>query len=265
MQGAIKTLTDRGFGFIKDDGHEPDIFFHSNELINIAFDELRAGDEVSYEIEMVSRKRVSNNTIRNGDFVQPYEEQKIVTHDSFEAIELQKKINAEFITRLSRNPHDLYKLNAKEFEEVIAEIYVIDGYTAELLGAWNQADGGIDILVVKGDIGSSQFRMAIQCKRYASKRRVSAAPIRSLAGVLDRFHAHAGSIVTTSDFTKPAREEAESFFWKVSLMNYQGIVEALRKAELIVGRPATFSTDPPSPVEIEKVVEFRAAVGVSRV
>lgn len=263
MWGIIKKMTDRGFGFITSKGLEGDIFFHANELVGVTYDELREGDEVTYEIEMVSRKHASNNTIRNGDFVQPYEEQKIVTYDLFEAIELQKKVNAEFITRLSRNPQDLYKLNAKEFEEVIAEIYVIYGYTTELLGAWNQADGGIDILVVKGDIGYSQFRMAIQCKRYASKR-VSAAPIRSLAGVLDRFHAHAGAIVTTSDFTKPAREEAERFFWKINLMNYQGIVEALRKAELLVGRPATFSTDPPNPFEIEKVVEFRAAIGVSR-
>lgn len=265
MLGVIKKKLDNGFGFIEGDGQEGDIFFHSNELIDISFDELRIGDSVTYETEMVSRKRASNNTIRNGDFLQSLEEQKIVACDEFEAIELQKKVGAELITLLSRNPQDLFKLNAKEFEEVIAEIYVINGYTAELLGAWNQADGGIDIVVVRGGIGSSQFRMAIQCKRYASKNRVSAAPIRSLAGVLDRFHAHAGLIVTTSDFTKPAREEAESFFWKVSLMNYQGIVEALRKAELIVGRPATFSTDPPNPVEIEKVVEFRAAIGVSRV
>ncbi len=264
MEGVIKRLVDKGFGFIEGDGQEGDIFFHTSELIDISFDELRIGDKVNYQIEMVSRKQAPNNTIRNGDFLQPLEEQKIVTCDVFEAIELQKKVSAEFIARLSRNPHDLFKLNAKEFEEVIAEIYEIDGYTAELLGAWNQADGGIDILVVKGDIGSSQFRMAIQCKRYASKR-VSAAPIRSLAGVLDRFHAHAGAIITTSDFTKPAREEAENFFWRISLMNYQGIVEALRKAELLVGRPVTFSTAVPNPVEIGKVVEFCAAIRVYRV
>lgn len=264
MQGTIKKLVDKGFGFIEGSGREGDIFFHSNELVNVQFDDLRVGDAVIFETEMVSRKRTSNNTIRNDNFLQPLEEQKIVTCDEFESIELQKKVSAELITRLSRNPHDLFKLNAKEFEEVIAEIYMINGYTAELLGSWNQADGGVDILVVKANIGYSQFRMAIQCKRYASKNRVSAAPIRSLAGVLDRFRAHAGSIVTISDFTKPAKEEAETFFWKVSLMNYLGIVKALREAELIVGRPATFSTSPPNPVEIEKVVEFLAAIGVSK-
>lgn len=253
MFGVIKRKVDKGFGFIEGDGQEGDIFFHTNELSNISFDEITIGDKVTYEIEMVSRKQASNNTIRNGGFLQPYEDQKIVTSDSVEVIRLQKKVTAEFIARLSRTPHDLYQLNAKEFEEVIAELYAIDGYTTELLGSWNQADGGIDILAVKGDIGSFSFRMAIQCKRYTPNRRVSAAPIRSLAGVIDRFHAHAGAIVTTSNFTKPAREEAKTFFWEINLVDFQGIVEALRKAELLLRRPITFSTDPPNRLEIERV------------
>lgn len=261
MQGIIKTLTDRGFGFIKVADQQGDIFFHAKELVGVTYDELKVGDAVSYELQSVSRIPASNNIIRNGDFLRPYEEQRIVTSDSIEGIELQTKVTAEFIIRLSRNPIDLYQLNAKEFEEVIAEIYEIDGYATELLGSWNQADGGIDILAVKGDIGSFPFRMAIQCKRYAHNRRVSAAPIRSLAGVLDRFHAHAGAIVTTSDFTKPAREEAKTFYWKINLMNFQGIVEALRRAELLVGRPAIFSTDPPTPFDIETVDVDRKSLG----
>jgi restriction endonuclease Mrr len=85
--------------------------------------------------------------------------------------------------------------------------------------------------------------MAIQCKRYAQGHLISATPIRSLAGVLDRFHAHAGAIVTTSDFTKPAKKEAAAHFWKLNLMNFQGIVEALQRAELVVRPPVTFSPD----------------------
>ena len=288
MLGVIKTLTERGFGFIATEGQQRDIFFHSNALNGVSFDELQAGDSVSYELELVSRRRASNDIIRNSGFLLPYQEQEIVTSDSIEAIELQKKVTAEFIVRLSQNPLDLHQLNAKEFEEVIAELYAIDGYTTELVGSWNQADGGIDIVAVKDDIGSFQYRMAIQCKRYSPYRRVSAAPIRSLAGVLDRFHAHAGAIVTTSDFTKPAKEEAETFFWKISLIDFEGIVEALRKAEFLVRRPVTFPTDPqdqfemvtvdvdrksmglplsqtPSPFEIKKEEVYRAAINVWRV
>ncbi len=51
QQGIIAGLTDRGFGFIKREGFEKDTFFHSNELVNVKFDELREGDKVSFEIE----------------------------------------------------------------------------------------------------------------------------------------------------------------------------------------------------------------------
>ena len=49
MEGTIKNLTDKGFGFIAVDGEDKDLFFHSNELKDVTFDELREGDKVSFE------------------------------------------------------------------------------------------------------------------------------------------------------------------------------------------------------------------------
>ena len=48
--GTIARLTDKGFGFIKIEGQEKDLFFHSNELMNVKFDELREGDTVNFEV-----------------------------------------------------------------------------------------------------------------------------------------------------------------------------------------------------------------------
>ena len=50
QEGTIARLTDRGFGFISREGAEKDLFFHSNELANVKFDELREGDKVSFEV-----------------------------------------------------------------------------------------------------------------------------------------------------------------------------------------------------------------------
>jgi CspA family cold shock protein len=50
MNGTIKTLTDRGFGFISRDGEEKDLFFHSKELNGVTFDELKVGDTVTFEV-----------------------------------------------------------------------------------------------------------------------------------------------------------------------------------------------------------------------
>ncbi|MDB5264546.1 MAG: hypothetical protein JWN64_117 [Parcubacteria group bacterium] len=49
MEGTIAGLTDKGFGFIKRDGMDKDLFFHSNELVNVKFDDLQTGDKVSFE------------------------------------------------------------------------------------------------------------------------------------------------------------------------------------------------------------------------
>ncbi len=49
MEGTIKTLTDKGFGFIAVDGEEKDLFFHRNEIQGVSFEELQKGDRVSFE------------------------------------------------------------------------------------------------------------------------------------------------------------------------------------------------------------------------
>ena len=51
MTGTIKRLTDKGFGFITGEGLAKDLFFHSNSLGGVTFDELKEGDAVSFETE----------------------------------------------------------------------------------------------------------------------------------------------------------------------------------------------------------------------
>ncbi|MBP9763412.1 MAG: cold shock domain-containing protein [Candidatus Pacebacteria bacterium] len=48
--GVIARVTDRGFGFIKRDGADKDLFFHANELVDVAFNDLRDGDRVTFEV-----------------------------------------------------------------------------------------------------------------------------------------------------------------------------------------------------------------------
>jgi len=50
MTGTIKTLTDRGFGFIAREGEVKDLFFHSKDLSGVTFDELKVGDAVTFEV-----------------------------------------------------------------------------------------------------------------------------------------------------------------------------------------------------------------------
>ena len=50
MKGTIKTLTDRGFGFISREGETKDLFFHSKDLSGITYEELRQGDTVTFDV-----------------------------------------------------------------------------------------------------------------------------------------------------------------------------------------------------------------------
>lgn len=50
MTGTIKTLTDRGFGFIAREGETKDLFFHSKELVGVMFDQLKVGDVLTFEV-----------------------------------------------------------------------------------------------------------------------------------------------------------------------------------------------------------------------
>lgn len=50
MNGTIKTKMDKGYGFISRDGEAKDLFFHSNDLVGVTFDELQVGAAVTFEI-----------------------------------------------------------------------------------------------------------------------------------------------------------------------------------------------------------------------
>lgn len=49
-EGTIARLMDKGFGFIKREGQEKDLFFHTNELVGVTFSELHEGDKVTFEV-----------------------------------------------------------------------------------------------------------------------------------------------------------------------------------------------------------------------
>lgn len=51
MEGIIKKLNDKGFGFITPEGSAKDVFFHSNDVAGTEFNDLNEGDKVTFETE----------------------------------------------------------------------------------------------------------------------------------------------------------------------------------------------------------------------
>ena len=64
MTGTIKRLTDKGFGFISREGEDKDLFFHSNDLNGVSYDELKVGDAVTFDVEQGQKGPAAKNVTR---------------------------------------------------------------------------------------------------------------------------------------------------------------------------------------------------------
>ena len=67
QKGKIARIVDKGYGFIKVDGQEKDLFFHSKELSGVMFDELSEGDEVVFEATQGPKGPQASNVRRATD------------------------------------------------------------------------------------------------------------------------------------------------------------------------------------------------------
>lgn len=50
MQTGTIARLNNGYGFISREGGEKDLFFHAKGLVGVAFDDLREGDKVQFEV-----------------------------------------------------------------------------------------------------------------------------------------------------------------------------------------------------------------------
>ena len=68
-----RLMDDRGFGFIKTEGSEKDIFFHANTLQGIEFNSLSEGDTVEFEVEEGQKGPQAVNVQRSTETVEAAE------------------------------------------------------------------------------------------------------------------------------------------------------------------------------------------------
>ena len=64
MTGTIKNLTEKGFGFIAREGEAKDLFFHSNDLNGVSYNDLKVGDTVTFDVEEGPKGPAAKNVTR---------------------------------------------------------------------------------------------------------------------------------------------------------------------------------------------------------
>jgi CspA family cold shock protein len=64
MKGTVKKKMEQGYGFITPEGETKDLFFHSNDLNGITFDEIQEGDSVTFEVVNGEKGKSAKNVTR---------------------------------------------------------------------------------------------------------------------------------------------------------------------------------------------------------
>jgi restriction system protein len=93
-------------------------------------------------------------------------------------------------------------MGGQEFEVATGELFKRQGYSIEHTPASN--DGGIDLILVKGD-----ERIGVQCKAYG--KNVGVASVRELHGVKSQWsNLNSFTLVALHGFSKQAKEFAHN-------------------------------------------------------
>ena len=178
------------------------------------------GEQTSIE----ERDKVSEKVI--SEIYLP-DENKIITAESPKITILP--VNNRILAYLAENPEKLRDVEAREFEEIMAEIYHRLGYKVELTK--ETRDGGKDIIIRKPDIlGDLVFY--VECKRYSSKRKIGVDIVERFSGVIELDKVNGGVIATTSFFSPDAQKLIleKNLNCKIQMHDFDRVKELLKTA-----------------------------------
>ncbi|WP_304458749.1 restriction endonuclease [Alicyclobacillus sendaiensis] len=125
----------------------------------------------------------------------------------------------------------LLSLQPAAFERLVIRVLRESGFD-DVTVTGRSGDGGIDGKGIVRINGILSFHAIVQCKRYQPDRPVTPSEIRDFRGAM-QGRTDKGIFITTSDFTKAAKEEAtRDGAPPLDLMNGERFVELLRELRL---------------------------------
>lgn len=135
-------------------------------------------------------------------------------------------VNDALLKQAQQNPKIMYSFSSREFEQMVCELLEKQGYTVKLTK--QTRDGGKDIIIVeKSFVG--EFCIYVECKKYSADNPISVKLVRELYGTVESEKASAGMLITTSYFTKDAKEFTRKAKHRMALRDYNDLVQELNK------------------------------------
>lgn len=176
-------------------------------------------------------------TTEGGDYLVTEDGHRIVTEDHIYDLDKDFEIDEQFVwvpniegellAHFRANPHDLYSMSPRGFEELISCIFSNQGFDVTLTP--KVKDGGFDILAVQKSAYTGDSKLLIECKRYSKSNRVGVGIVRSLHGVVESEDATKGIVVTTSFFTADAKIFQEKNHARLCLSDYNSVKQWLQE------------------------------------
>ena len=134
-----------------------------------------------------------------------------------ETIDIHQEIQDRIVTRLRQ------KFAGTRLEYLVASILQTSGYV--VLQTREGADGGVDVLAGKGDMGFGEPRLCVQVKGRTSP--VDLAEYDRLQGNIASFRAEHGLLVSLGGFTKPVHDRNEQSFFVIRLWGPDELAQRL--------------------------------------
>lgn len=137
-------------------------------------------------------------------------------------------INDSLLKRVKDDPKIINNISPYEFEEMVCELLYKQGYDVKLTK--QTRDGGKDIIVVQKSV-LGEFCIYVECKKYDMSNPISVKIVRELYGTVMADDATAGMIITTSYFTKDAKEYRDKIKHRMTLKDYNDLIQEINNIQ----------------------------------
>jgi HJR/Mrr/RecB family endonuclease len=134
--------------------------------------------------------------------------------------DLPKGCSQELAQYIRRNPQFLNKINPKDFEKFVADVFRANHKEAEVIHVGKPCDEGVDVIYVDDD--STEWLIQVK-RREHSNRAEGFSTLQSILGTLALKGKRHGIIVTSADYfsyhAKKATKQAEKQGYTVELID----------------------------------------------
>lgn len=134
-----------------------------------------------------------------------------------------------FFQKLFDGGIPLEALNWREFEELVADLLLKDGYKVDL--GPGRSDGGKDIIAVKELGGVGPFMSVWQAKKLKPGNKVGISVIRELADTRNEHKASKGMVVTTTYLTRGALARVQQDQYILGKIDRDDLMQWIQKVK----------------------------------